>query len=149
MYANRPVILILVLVTAGLLVACGRDAGDAAVEPPAEVEAIEGSALSRIRLSERAAQRLGIETAAVEERTIGGESRLTVPYSAILYDANGDTWAYVAAEDLVFVREPLVVDRIDDDRVLLAEGPEPGTMVVTVGVAELFGTETGVGGGGH
>jgi hypothetical protein len=149
MYANRPVTLILVLVTAGLLVACGRDAGDAAVEPPAEVEAIEGSALSRIRLSERAAQRLGIETAAVEERTIGGESWLTVPYSAILYDANGDTWAYVAAEDLVFVREPLVVDRIDDDRVLLAEGPEPGTMVVTVGVAELFGTETGVGGGGH
>ena len=149
MHGNRLVTLILVLVTAGLLVACGRDAGEAVVEPPAEVEPIEGSALSRIRLSERAAQRLGIETAAVEERSIGGESRLTVPYSAILYDANGDTWAYVNAEDLVFVREPLVVDRIEDDSVLLAEGPEPGTMVVTVGVAELFGAETGVGGGGH
>lgn len=149
MHGNRLVNFVLLLVTAGLLVACGRDVGDAVVEPPAEVEAIEGSALSRIRLSERAAQRLGIETAAVEERSIGGESRLTVPYSAILYDANGDTWAYVTAEDLVFVREPLVVDRIEDDSVLLAEGPEPGTMVVTVGAAELFGTETGVGGGGH
>jgi hypothetical protein len=143
MHRNR--LILIALLACVPLIACGRDSPDSAGEAPAEVESIEGSELSRVRLSERAAQRLGIETTAIEESSEG----LAVPYGALLYDANGDTWAYVNPEDLVFVREPLVVDRIEGDVVLLSDGPEPGTMVVTVGVAELFGAETGVGGGGH
>jgi hypothetical protein len=37
------------------------------------------------------------------------------------------------------------VDFIADDRAYLTTGPSVGTEVVTIGVAELYGTETGVG----
>jgi len=45
----------------------------------------------------------------------------------------------------VFVRTQVRVDRIDGDVALLLDGPPSGTSVVTVGLAELFGAETGVG----
>jgi hypothetical protein len=35
--------------------------------------------------------------------------------------------------------------RIDGDRAILSDGPAPGTEVVTVGAAELLGTEYEVG----
>jgi len=47
----------------------------------------------------------------------------------------------------VFVRHAITVDRIEADRAVLSAGPPIGTLVVTVGVAELWGIETGVGGG--
>ena len=125
--------------------ACGQDAADAAADPPAQVEEAVGSELSRITLTADAARRLGIETSVVEEGA-GGDG-LVVPYAAVLYDAEGITWAYVNPEELVFVREQLVVERIDGDVAMLSDGPAPGTAVVTVGAAELYGTETGVGGG--
>lgn len=70
---------------------------------------------------------------------------LVVPYSAILVDAFGGTWLYEAQEGGVFVRHRVVVsDRVGDSAVL-QQGPPVGTRVVTVGAAELFGTEFGVG----
>jgi hypothetical protein len=45
------------------------------------------------------------------------------------------------------VRQRVGVARIDGDLAILGSGPAPGTAVVTVGVAELLGTELGVGGG--
>lgn len=73
-----------------------------------------------------------------------GTPRKVVPYSAVLYDVSGNTWVYTNPEPLVFVREPIVVDYIEGDLVVLLEGPSLGTPVVTVGAAELFGAETGV-----
>jgi hypothetical protein len=125
------------------IVGCTQAARGPDVEDPALVEAIAGSELSRIRLSARAVERLGIETTNVEEQ--GG--RLTLPYTALLYDADGRTWAYTSPETNVFVRHDVVVDRIDGDVAFVFLGPPPGTEVVTTGAAELFGTETGVGGG--
>lgn len=138
------------VVPAGLLAitlaasGCGTTSAPGSVEPPAEVEAIEGSELSRITLSERAAERLGIATEAVTE---AGSDLLAIPYSAVLYDADGRTWAYTSPDTNVFVRSEIVVDRIEGELAYLTEGPEVGTEVVTVGAAELYGTETGVGGG--
>lgn len=118
-----------------------------AAQPPVVSEAIDGSALKRITLSPQAAQRLGLETMPVVEEQIGTETRPVVPYAAVVYDAQGETWAYEGVEDLTFVRHPIAVDHIDGDRAVLTEGPEAGSPVVTVGVAELWGVETGVGGG--
>jgi hypothetical protein len=58
---------------------------------------------------------------------------------------NGAAWVYTAPEPLVYVRHPIVVDYVEGDRAVLSKGPPPGTAVVTVGVAELYGIEVGVG----
>ena len=41
----------------------------------------------------------------------------------------------------MFVRQAVVVEHIDGDRVILAEGPPTGTVVATVGVTQLMGAE--------
>jgi len=74
----------------------------------------------------------------------GAGTGKVVPHGALLYDAQGKTWVYINAEPLVFVRHPIGVAYIDGDRVVLSDGPAPGTAVVTVGVAELFGIEHGL-----
>ena len=75
----------------------------------------------------------------------GGEKRKIIPYAAVLYDAKGNAWVYTNPEPLVFIRQPIQIDTIVGDEVLLVEGPPAGTAVVTVGGAELYGTEFGVG----
>jgi hypothetical protein len=111
---------------------------------PVEVEPIEGTDLHRIVLEAEAAERLGIETVPVRAME-GSETLQVIPYCALLYDAHGDTWAYTSPADLTYVRETISVDHIEGDEVVLSDGPSSGTEVVSVGVAELFGAETGVG----
>ena len=114
-------------------------------EPPSHVEPIEGSELSRVTLSERAAQRLGIETAEVSSEEFEGAARQIIPYGAVIYDSSGATWTYTSPEPLTFVRHPITINAIDGDQAVLSEGPEDGTAVVSVGAAELYGTEYKVG----
>ena len=114
-------------------------------EEPSKLEPIEGTELSRVILTERAAERLGIETDQVRQVEIAGEQRTVVPYAAVLYTEDGETWVYTNPEPLVFVRQPITVERIEGDRAILTDGPLVGTPVVTVGTAELFGVEFGVG----
>ena len=141
---NQLRVAILVVAAAGLATGCTQGAAEAAPEPPAAVtEPIEGSDLARIRLTEAASIRLAIETVPVGQL---GDA-MTIPYGALLYDASGQAWAYTNPEPLVYVREAIEVERIDADVVVLADGPTPGTAVVTVGGAELYGVESGVGGG--
>lgn len=142
---NRNRMAVVAITVMGIALAgCGQGATEAVLDPPAALEAVEGTDLSRITLTAKAVERLGIETASVED---GPGQSLTVPYGAILYDSNGDAWAYTNPEGNVYVREPIVVDEIEGDAAVLSDGPEPGTLVVTIGAAELYGTETGVGGG--
>jgi hypothetical protein len=114
-------------------------------EPPSIVEHVEGSEISRVTLSERAAQRLGIELAEVTSEDVAGSPKLVIPYGAVIYDAKGATWTYTSPEPLTFVRHPITIDTIDGDRAWLVEGPPDGTSVVSVGAAELYGTEYEVG----
>lgn len=119
--------------------------------PPLTVEPVEGSDLRRVILSARAAERLGIETAPIGGADAGGRlagvgargGRSVVPYSAVLYDAHGDTWVYTNPESLVFVRARVSVESIDGNRVILTNGPPAGTTIVTVGGAELLAAELG------
>jgi len=98
--------------------------------------------MSSVTLTEQSAERLGIETARVERSPAGG---MVVPYSAVLYDEQGGVWVFTNPEGLTFVRAEISVDGIDGDVARLSNGPPVGTAIATVGVAELFGAEMGVG----
>jgi hypothetical protein len=113
---------------------------------PAKVEHVEGSdEVSRLTLTPKAVQRLGIKTTPLSETTVAGKKRKVIPYGAVLYDAEGKTSVYVSPAPNTYVREPITVDFIQGDRAVLVAGPAAGTAIVTVGAAELYGTETGVG----
>jgi hypothetical protein len=116
---------------------------------PAHVEHLEGTKLSRVTLTAKAAERLDIQTDQVRETEVlySGETskRMVVPYASVLYDPHGNTWVYTNPEPLVFVRHHIDIDYIEGDLAVLSDGPASGTAVVTVGVAELYGTEFGMG----
>jgi hypothetical protein len=113
---------------------------------PAKVEHVEGSEdVSRLTLTPKAVERLGIKTTPLSEATVAGKKRKVVPYGAVLYDADGKTSVYVSPAANTYMREPITVDFIEGDRAVLSAGPAAGTAIVTVGAAELYGTETGVG----
>lgn len=118
--------------------------GDAAVThiEPVELEAVADTELYRLTLTDRAIERLDVQTAEVR-RVVKGLPRM--PYSALIYDLEGDTWAYANPEPNVYVRQPVIVAKIQNDHVSLAAGPEVGTKVVSVAAAELYGAETGIG----
>lgn len=71
--------------------------------------------------------------------------RSLVPASALVYDLKGDTWVYTSTALRTFMRHKVVVDYLDDETAVLWQGPPVGTLVVTDGVAQLYGTEFGVG----
>ncbi|MDW4547894.1 hypothetical protein R5H32_00870 [Defluviimonas sp. D31] len=74
------------------------------------------------------------------------QPQLTVPYGSLIYWADGTTWVYGENEiERHYVRLPVRVDRIEDQTVYLKSGPPVGTVIVSVGAAELFGAETGTG----
>jgi hypothetical protein len=130
------------LVISGLLLsACATVAEEEeALNEPATLEPIEGSDVSRITLTAEAAERVDIQADPVLE--VG--SATVIPYAAVFYTANGDTWTYTNPEPLTFVRVPIAVDHISGDRAFLSEGPPSGMEVVTQGASELYGTETDV-----
>jgi hypothetical protein len=136
---------LLVLITGLALSACKETpkagGGSAAKEEPATKEAIGDTGINKITLTEKAAERIDIQTDAVAS---GSGNAKVIPYGALIYDLNGNTWAYTNPETNVFVRQAITVDRIEGDSVYLSDGPDLGTVVVTVGAALLYGTDTGV-----
>lgn len=136
------------LILAGLpLAACHRESAVHQKVEPAHVEHIDGTELSRLTLTPKAMERLDIQTSVVREAQVTWSStvRKVVPYAAVLYDASGRTWVYTRPQPHSFVRHQIVVDRIEGDMAVLSDGPPIGTEIVTVGGAELFGTEFEVG----
>ena len=129
-------------VSALLLVGCNQASTSAPKEEAIHIEE-QASGLKQLTLSQKAAERLGVETAEVA----GSGSALSVPYAAVIYDAQGKTWSYVNTGPLVYLREEITVERIDGDTAILSAGPAAGTPIVTIGAAELYGAEIGVGGG--
>jgi hypothetical protein len=102
---------------------------------PSKLESVgEGQ---RVTFTAEGARRVGLRTEAVVRRG----RRLLVPYSALLYDAQGKTYVYTSPRRLRYLRRQVEVDRIEADRVFLSSGPPAGTRVVTTGVTEVYGTE--------
>lgn len=95
-----------------------------------------------ITLTPDAAKRIDVQTIAIQDVDVNGAKQKVMPYAALLYDTSGETWAFTNAEPLTYVRQKIKVDRIDGDKAILAQGPAAGTKVVTVGAAELYGSES-------
>lgn len=124
------------------LVACGNEVAYEKVEPYELTETADG--VNEVALTEKASERLKMEAAPIAVAD-GGRDLLTVPYAALIYDFNGGTWVYQQTGPLSYKRVAVAVDHIEGDTVYLTDGPEEGTMVAVTSVAELYGTDTGVG----
>jgi hypothetical protein len=133
----------LVFIIASLqLSACAPASTPQEVIKPVHLEPIAGTDLNRVILTEKAAERLDIQTGLVRDEEIDGKQQKVIPYAAVLYDPTGQAWTYTNPEPLVFIRQAIVVDHIKGDMAVLSEGPDSGMAVVTVGAAELFGSES-------
>ena len=130
-----------VLVLGGLAACAATGASESEVKGPAELIEVEGSDIKQVRLTDRAIERLDLQTAAITTR--GGSKVL--PYAAVVYDASGETFVYTETAPRTYGRTPIAVFAITDDQAVLTDGPEVGTEVVTVGTAELFGVEKEIG----
>lgn len=131
---------------AGLcLAACGESAGTAAGEKPAKVEKAGGAETATVTLTDQAVKRLDIKTTTVRDEQVAGQQRKVIPYAAVLYDAKGQIWTFTNPQPLTYVRQRIAVEQIHGETAVLSSGPAAGTNVVTVGAAELYGAELGVG----
>lgn len=145
---RRSWLITLVLLSAlGIVVYSGVAADETGVgqTEPAYVEPIEGGSLNRIVLTERAVERIALATTPVVDDASSGAPRKIIPYAAVIYSPDGETWAYTSSEPRVFVRQAIEVERIEGDKVILTAGPDAGTEVVIAGAAELLGVESGLG----
>ena len=135
----------LVIGAAAILAGCAT--ATPAETPPALIKPVAGSQIPQLQLTERAVQRLGVVTQPVRQTaTAGHAAREIIPYSAVVYDTDGSTWTYVNTAARTYERKPITVTEIDGDVAQLSAGPPAGTPVVTVGAAELLGTEYDISG---
>ncbi len=140
---NRWIVALLVLAVLQFW-SCQKEDKLHKFDPPSVVEEIEGSDFNSVTLTERAMERLGIQTATVSEVS-NSPLRKIVPYAALLYGPEGQTWVFTNPQPRFFVRYVVDVDYIKGDTVFLNDGPPVGTKVATVGVAELYGAEFEIG----
>lgn len=70
---------------------------------------------------------------------------LVIPDSAIVYDVHGATWVYEDLGNNAFARRRIEVARHVGARAVISRGLAEGRRIVSVGAAELFGTEFGAG----
>jgi len=149
MRTKSPASLASVAAAALFLTGCAAASADQA-PPPAVVQSVPGSAVKQIRLTDRAIHRLGITTAAVRtgQATIDGHRGTVklIPYSAVVYDNDGSTWAFVNTAPRTFIRQRITVGEIRGNAAMLSAGPTAGAAVVTVGAPELLGTEYDISG---
>jgi hypothetical protein len=115
----------------------------ATVEEPSasETGGAEINKEGQVVVEAEAETNLDIQTAPVRQAARG--SQLVVPYAAVVYGADGETWTY-ERESRNFQRAPILIDRIDGGKAFLSDGPRPGTQVVTQGAQELLGVEIGI-----
>jgi len=132
------------LAAAGLALAgCGSAQGsDTAPAQVASVEVAAEGAPAVVTLSEAAEKRLGVQTTAVTAAPGG----LVVPYSSVVYEADGSSWVWVRVSPSTYQRSAIAISGITGDQVAVTSGPPAGTEVVTVAAAELVGVEIGIDG---
>jgi hypothetical protein len=115
----------------------GYDYETASHHVPAKLEPIKGTDVQRVIFDAEAAERVGLKTVPISHN---GQEKV-IPYDALIYGADGNTYAYTSPEPLTYVRQEISVDHVVGDSVVLSDGPPAGTEVVTVGAAQVYGTE--------
>jgi hypothetical protein len=140
---GRPLMGAGIAVLAMALTACSEVESKKSEEyQPATVSTADPSGGPRVKFTREAARRIALTTSTVS----GTDRALGVEYAALIYDKQGMTWLYTVQEALTFQRVKVVVARIEGNRVILSDGPPPGTRVVTQGVTQVYGAELGMAG---
>jgi hypothetical protein len=134
--------MVMVLIFAGLYLTACREKPErqTGVEPPV-IEQPGDSILYRVRLTPKAIENYRIKTAPVREvaaRSGGERLQKAVPGAAVIYGPEGNTWIFANPESMLFIREPITVERIDGDLAILSQGPPAGTEVVIAGAENLL-----------
>jgi hypothetical protein len=140
--SSRPLALALSAGTLALALAgCTEVQEFESTSSPTSVQPVKGHAdIQQVTFTADAARRADLRTS-----TVRATGRLTsIPYAALIYNEEGNTYTYVSRKPLVFVRVLIGVDRISGGRVVLRHGPPLGTRVVTSGAAEVYSAEFGV-----
>jgi hypothetical protein len=128
----------LVLAAAALALAgCKEVPSNLVKSEPYELEQIKGTDLNRVKLSDKTASRIDLQTVQVRRRG----KHMVVPHEALIYNPFGKVFIYTKPEPRTYVRAPVVVHGVVGNQVLLKKGPPAGTAIVTVGAAELLATE--------
>jgi multidrug efflux pump subunit AcrA (membrane-fusion protein) len=120
------------------LAACQEVPSNLVEYQPFELEPVEGTDLNRVKIEDTVAERIDLTTAQVR---LYGKNRKVVPHAALIYNPFGDVFVYTRPEPQTYVRAPVAVDRVIGNRAVLAKGPPAGTVIVTIGAAELLATE--------
>ena len=115
----------------------GYDYETASHHEPAKLEPIKGTDVQRVVFDAEAAKRVDLQTVPIRQN---GQEKI-IPFEAVIYDAEGKAYAYTAPEPLTFVRKEIKIDRMDGNSAVLSDAPPASTKVVTVGAAEVYGTE--------
>jgi hypothetical protein len=115
----------------------GYDYETASHHEPAKLEPIKGTDVHRVIFDAEGAKRVGLQTAPIRQNG----QQTEIPYDAVIYNSDGKTYTYTAPEPLTYVRQEIDIDHVVGDSAMLSDGPPAGTEVVTVGAAEVYGTE--------
>lgn len=83
-------------------------------------------------------QRLGVTIPLLEAK-----ERLSVPWTALVFDIHGGTWVYEQLGPRRYASRRVVVAYTVGADAVLSIGPPVGTKIVATGVQELFGAQTG------
>jgi hypothetical protein len=139
---SRPLALALVAGALSLALAgCTQVEEFESTNEPTSVKPVKGQEdIQQVTFTADAARRVALRSDTV--RTSGAET--SIPYAALIYNEEGNTYTYVSRKPLVFVRVPIGIDHIAHGKVFLRRGPPAGTRVVTTGAAEVYSAEFGV-----
>src|SRR5215470_19540810 len=111
-----------------ILTACSTAA--TADAPPATIIPVAGSQIPRLELTSDAIQRLGIATQPVRPAPASAAAtgaREVIPYSAVVYDTDGSTWAFVNTVPRSYLRQPITIAAINGNVALLSKRSEEHT----------------------
>ena len=104
---------------------------------PASLSAADESGVKTVTLTDEAAERVDLATAAVKSQG----KHVTVPYDAVIYDGQGRTWVYTQVKPLTYKRVRVAVATVVGRNALLSTGPPAGIQVVTNGSTQVYGAE--------
>jgi len=125
-----------------VLSGCTSATTNSSQPPTAKLVPTAGSSVPSVQLTQLGATRIGLETVPV---TVGQAGNAEFPYTALLYEPNGQPAVYVTSGTLTFTRHFVTVAVIGGGMVIVKSGVTPGDRVVTTGSAELLGVQNGVG----
>ena len=137
-YKNRLITTVFGGAALFLVSGCTKEAPKITKGPPVTKLKQPGDSFETLTLTAKAIERIDIKTGKVEKRD---QAPMVVPYSALIYNPQGETFVFESREDRKFVRVPVTVEKVVGNDVMLAKGPAAGTEIATVGVAELYGSE--------